>query len=113
MKIVFIGADSAAFFNAVSVLGDEGHQVTCFTNPFKGLMGATSSAPDVAVVDASRLDDQMLEVFEALKEAMPAGMLLAAVTPASRGRTAKILNLGSDAVIALPADPEEIQALLL
>jgi signal transduction histidine kinase len=66
----------------------------------------------VIIIDASRLDDQMLEVIDALKEVAPDGLLLAAVTPAARLRVARMLDLGSDAVVGLPADAAEIEALL-
>lgn len=113
LDIMFVGADSAAFAAAADALAEDGHRVRCVASAFKALTSNTVSPADLTVVDASRLDDQMLEVFESLKEVAAEGLLLAAVTASARGRAASVLNLGSDAIIGLPADTEEIRALLL
>jgi signal transduction histidine kinase len=112
MQIVFVGPDNAAFAGAVEALGDLGHRVRCVPSPLNALTAHTVSAPDVAVIDATRLDDQMLEVFEAHKKVAPGCVLLAAVAPSARGRAARVLRLGSDAVLSLPADAEEVLALV-
>ena len=112
LKIHFVGADGASFAAAADALAEDGHQVRCLPSPFKALTANTVAPADLVVVDASRLDDQMLEVFEALKDVAPNSLLLAAVTPAAKGRAATVLNLGSDAIIGLPADADEIRALV-
>jgi len=112
LNVMFVGPDAAGFAAAIESLGEEGHDVQCVTSPFKALTANTVSPADLTVVDASRLDDQMLEVFEALKDVAPKDLLLAAVTPAARARAARVLGLGSDAIIALPTDAEEIRALV-
>ena len=112
LNVMFVGPDTAAFAAAVDALSEEGHDVQCIASPFKALTANTASPADLIVVDASRLDDQMLEVFDALKEAVPDGLLFAAVTPAARARAASVLDLGSDAVIGLPADAGEVLALI-
>jgi signal transduction histidine kinase len=112
MDIMFVGADSAVFSSAADALAEQGHRVRCVGNAFKALTANTVSPADLTVVDASRLDDQMLDVFESLKEVAPESLLLAAVAASARGRAASVLNLGSDAIIGLPADAAEIQALI-
>ncbi len=112
LKMTCVGADTAAFAAAVEALTGKGHAVQCIASPFKALTASAASAADVTIVDASRLDDQMLEVFEALKEVAPRSLLFAAVTPAARARAARVLNLGADAIVGLPADAEEIAALV-
>lgn len=112
LRILFVGADGAAFSEASEALAADGHRVQCIASPFKALTANTLSPADLTIIDASRLDDQMLEVFEALKDVARESILLAAVTPAARGRAARVLNLGSDAIIGLPADAGEIRALI-
>jgi len=112
LSVLFVGADSAVFAAASEALTAHGHAVQCIASPFRALTATTTSPPGLVVVDASRLDDQMLEVFEALKEVAPETVLLAAVTPAARSRAARVLNLGSDAIVGLPADAGEIEALV-
>jgi len=112
IKVMFVGADPAAFSAAIDALTEEGHEVECVASPFKALTANTLSPADLTVIDASRLDDQMLEVFDALKEVATDRLLFAAVTPAARARAARVLNLGSDAIIGLPVDAEEVQALV-
>jgi len=112
LRMVFVGPDASAFTEAMDALAADGHQTQCVTSPFKALTANTRAPADLTIIDASRLDDQMLEVFEALKDVAPNGLLLAAVTPAARGRAARVLNLGSDAIVGLPADGDEIRALL-
>ena len=112
LNILFVGADGEAFSRAAEALAADGHHVRRLANPFKALTENARSPAALTVIDVSRLDDQMLDVFEALKDVAPAGLLLAAVTPASKARAARVLNLGSDAIIALPAEADEIRALL-
>ncbi len=110
--MLFVGPDADALFAAIDALEQEGRDVRCIVSPFKALTACAASPPHVVVIDASRLDDQMLEVFEALKEVCPRTLILAAVSASARSRTARMLNLGSDAIIGLPADADEIRALL-
>lgn len=112
LKVMCVGADAAAFAAAAEALTAKGHAVQCISSPFKALTANAASPGDLVLVDVSRLDDQMLEVFEALKDAAPKSLLFAAVTSAARSRTARVLNLGADAVVGLPADAEEIEALV-
>lgn len=112
MSIMFVGADTTAFSVAADALAEEGHRVRCVASAFKALTANTISPADLTVVDASRLDDQMLEVFESLKEVAPDSLLLAAVAASARGRAASVLSLGSDAIIGLPAEADEIRALI-
>ncbi len=112
MNVVFVGPDATAFAAAADALADEGHRVRCLVSPFKALTANTTAPADLTVIDASRLDEQMLEVFEALREVAPECMLLAAVAAPARSRAARILNLGSDAIVGLPADADEITALV-
>ncbi len=110
LRIMCVGSDAAAFATAVGALTAKGHTVQCISSPFKALMANAASPADLVLVDVSRMEDQMLEVFEALKEATPKSLLFAAATFAARSRSARILNLGADAVVGLPADAEEIEA---
>jgi len=110
-NILFVGRDPAAFSAAMEALEEDGRGVQCVASAFKALTAHTRSPFDLIIVDASGLDDQMLEAFEALKEVAPRGLLFAAMTPAARGRAARVLTLGADAVIGLPADADEVRAL--
>ncbi len=112
LNIIFAGPDAGSFSEAADSLAEAGHKVQCVSNVFKALTANTRSPADLTVIDASGLDDQMLEVFEALKEAAPECVLLAAVTSAARSRSARVLNFGSDAIIGLPVSGDEIEALL-
>jgi len=112
IKVMFVGADPGVFSAAIDALAEEGHEVQCVASPFKALTANTLSPADLTVIDASRLDDQMLEVFDALKEVAADRLLFAAVAPAARARAARVLNLGSDAIVGVPVDAEEIRALV-
>lgn len=112
IKMMFVGPDPTAFFGAVAAFNDEGNAVECLQNPFKALCSCAATPPDVIVIDASSFENQMLDVFDALREAAPTALVFAALSSATRWRTAKVLNLGADAVISIPADPEEIRALI-
>jgi len=112
LSILFVGPDADAFSAAADALAADGHKVWCVASAFKALTANAASPADLTVIDVSRLDEQMLEVFEALGEVAPNGFLLAGVTPAARGRAAKVLNLGSDAIVGMPADADEIRALI-
>lgn len=112
LSILFVGPDESAFSSAADALAADGHKVSCVASAFKALTTNAASPADLTVIDVSRLDDQMLEVFEALNEVAPNAFLLAGVTPAARGRAARVLNLGSDAIVGMPADADEIRALI-
>jgi signal transduction histidine kinase len=112
LHVLFVGDNESEFAAATEALAAEGHTVRHVTSAFRALTANVAGPPDVTVVDVSRLDEQMLEVFEALKEVAPGPLLLAAVNAASRTRAARVLTLGSDAVIGLPADAAEIAALV-
>jgi signal transduction histidine kinase len=109
---VFVGSDTSAFASAIGTLAAEGNDVQHTPSAFKALTICTLAPPDLIVIDASPLGDQMLEVFESLKDVAPQALLFAAFTPAARLRAAAVLTLGADAVISLPADGAEIQALV-
>ena len=112
LDIMFVGADLTAFSVAVDALAEEGHRVRCMASAFKALTANTLSPADLTILDASKLDEQMLEVFESLKEVAPDSLLLAAVAASARSRAASLLGLGSDAIIGLPAEADEIRALI-
>ncbi len=111
-RVLFVGGDPAAFASAMGVLMAEGGDVQHMPGVFKALTSSTLAPPDLIVLDASPLGEQMLEVFQSLKEVAPRALLFAAFTPAARLRAAQVLTLGADAVISLPADGAEIAALV-
>jgi signal transduction histidine kinase len=111
LQVLFVGGSEPDFVDATAALTADDHVVEHVASPFRALAASTADHPDIIVVDASRLDDQMLEVFEALTEVTPESLLLAAVNAASRARAARLLRLGSDAVIGLPVDAAEVLAL--
>ncbi|MFW6158289.1 MAG: ATP-binding protein [Planctomycetota bacterium] len=112
LHVMFVGQDAAVFAEAVDALTTAGHTVTRLASPFKALTAQTRSAADLTVVDVSRLDDQMLEAFEALKDVAPDGLLVGAVSPGTRRRAAPVLELGADAIVGSPVDPDELLALV-
>ncbi len=112
MKAIFVGEDADAFAEAADALAGEGHHVERIASPLKALTAHTRSPADLMVISVGRLDDQMLEVFEAAREVAPDCLMLGAVGPATRRRAAPVLGLGADAILATPVDPDELRALI-
>ncbi len=112
LKAFFVGEDAEAFAEAADALAGAGHKVERIASPLKALTAHTRSPADLMVISVGRLDDQMLEVFEAAREVAPDCLMLGAVGPATRRRAAPVLGLGADAIVGTPVDPDELRALI-